>query len=94
MANGPRYRVQLDARATRELRRLAERDRTRVLQAANRLGENPRHTGVTRLSGVQGFYRVRVGDFRLIFQINDDVLLVMVVSVGKRGEIYRNLDRL
>jgi len=53
------------------------------------LAENPRPPGSLKLQGNDELYRVRVGDYRIIYQIQDRVLLVLVVEIGNRRDIYR-----
>ncbi len=61
----------------------------RVERELSRLSEAPRHAGVIRLQANDELYRVRVGDLRLIFSVEDDMLLVLIVKIGQRGSIYR-----
>ena len=53
------------------------------------LAANPRPPGVEKLAGPDDFYRIRVGDYRIIYQIQDDVLMILVVKIGHRREVYR-----
>ena len=52
------------------------------------LKDNPRPFGSEKLSGVEETYRIRVGDYRILYEVHDDVLLVLVVEVGHRREVY------
>jgi mRNA interferase RelE/StbE len=62
--------------------------KTRVIAAAIALGENPRPPGCKKLKGREE-YRVRVGDYRIIYEIRGDILTVLVVRVAHRSEAYR-----
>jgi mRNA interferase RelE/StbE len=53
------------------------------------LAEKPRPIGCLKLKGNGDAYRIRIGDFRVIYEIEDEVLIVVVVSVGDRKEVYR-----
>jgi len=53
------------------------------------LGENPRPPGCVKLAGPDALYRIRIGDYRIVYQIRDAELLVVVVAIGHRREIYR-----
>ncbi|MEA2526065.1 MAG: mRNA interferase RelE/StbE [Thermomicrobiales bacterium] len=64
-----------------------------MLSSILALGANPRPTGATKLANPDNLYRIRVGDHRVIYTIEDDVLIVLVVSVGHRKEFYRDLQR-
>ncbi len=83
-----RYRVQISARVAKDLTGLPRIDRLRVEAAIEALGDDPRPPGVKKLVG-QDAYRVRVGDYRIIYEIVDAVLVVLVVRVGHRKEVYR-----
>ncbi len=83
------YEVRIKSSALRELGRLAEQIRARVDQAIRALGAQPRPPGVQKLAGATNLYRIRVGDYRIVYQIQDRVLLVLVVRVGHRGDVYR-----
>jgi mRNA interferase RelE/StbE len=53
------------------------------------LAEEPRPPGVVKMQGAEGYYRLRIGDYRVVYAIEDDVLLVLVVRIGHRREVYR-----
>ena len=82
-----RYRIELRPAATRALRKLDPSIRPRVQGAIALLAEDPRPPASTQLRGRPGF-RVRVGDNRIIYTIADDVLLVVVVTLGHRRDVY------
>lgn len=81
------YRIELRPAAVRALKRIDHQDRDRIRGAIALLGEDPRPPGAKSLQGRQGL-RVRVGNYRIIYTIQDDVLLVVVVSLGHRSDIY------
>ena len=88
-----RYRVHFTPRAQAELSALPKTDREKVDAKILSLADNPRPAGVEKLVGDDGLYRIRVGDYRVVYSIHDDVLLVLVVRIGHRGEVYRRLRR-
>jgi len=55
----------------------------------NRLSETPRHPGEIRLQSDDELYRVRSGELRLLFSVEDQILLVLIVKIGQRGSVYR-----
>ena len=61
----------------------------RIAQAFEKLSENPRRHGTEKMSGFNNRYRFRVGDYRIINEIHDAVLLVLILLVGVRKEVYR-----
>ncbi len=83
------YRLELKTAAVRGLRNLPQDVQKRVVRKIEALGQNPRPAGVEKLKGLTDLYRLRVGDYRILYQILDKVLLVLVVQVGHRREIYR-----
>lgn len=83
------YRVELKPSAARAVRKLAADVRRRVIARAEALAADPRPPGAEKLEGVRDLYRVRVGDYRIIYQVADKVLLVLVVRVGHRRDVYR-----
>ena len=82
------YRIELRPAAVRALRRVDPQDRPRIHGAIALLGIDPRPPGARALRGRDG-YRVRVGDYRILYTIHDDVLLIVVVTLGHRGDVYR-----
>jgi mRNA interferase RelE/StbE len=82
------YRVQLAPAAVRQLRTLDPPGRRRVQAAIDLLAEEPRPPGARQLVGGAGEWRVRTGDFRIIYDIRDQELLVLVIKVGHRRDVY------
>ena len=83
------YTVELRPAAARALRKLAKVEQKRIGARIDALAANPRPAGAKQLAGPGKLYRVRVGDHRIIYQIRDAVLLVLVVGIGHRREVYR-----
>lgn len=83
-----KYTVRIDRDAERPVRNLPRSEQERLLRAADALAGNPRPPGVRKMRGFEDQYRIRVGDYRVIYQIYDDVLLVQVVQVGNRRGVY------
>ncbi|MEI7666469.1 MAG: type II toxin-antitoxin system RelE/ParE family toxin [Synechococcaceae cyanobacterium ELA263] len=84
-----RYEVRLARRAVRSLANLQRRDQQRIRAAIDLLAENPRPPSCVALQGEAGVYRVRVGDYRIVYEVFDRVLVVQVVRIGHRREVYR-----
>jgi len=83
----PFYRVEFVPRVLRELRRIDVGPRRRIDAAISALAGNPRPPGCRKLSGSEE-YRIRVGDYRVLYEIEDAVLRVLVVEVGHRRDVY------
>lgn len=85
-----RYRVEVARRAAKALQRLARPDQQRVRAAIDLLANDPRPSGCTKLVGENHAYRVRTGDYRIVYDVMDDRLVVQVVRIGHRREVYRD----
>lgn len=72
----------------RDLRRIPKKDVSRILKCFEALAKDPRGKGCEKLSG-QERYRIRQGSYRIVYEIQDDLLVVVVVKVGRRCEVYR-----
>ncbi len=81
------YRIELRPAAVRALRRVDPQDRPRIQGAIALLGQDPRPPGATAFRGRPGL-RVRVGSCRILYTVQDDVLLVVVVTLGHRQDVY------
>ncbi|GHS90193.1 hypothetical protein AGMMS50218_17820 [Actinomycetota bacterium] len=81
------YRIELRPAAVKALRRVDPRDRPRLQGAIALLGQDPRPPGARALRGRPGL-RVRVGDYRILYTVHDDVLVVVVVTLGHRQDVY------
>jgi len=85
-----RYSVLIAASAAKELESVdGKADRVRIVRAIQALAGQPRGKGSEKLSGAEGRYRVRVGDYRVVYAIDDDGHSVDVVKIGHRREVYR-----
>jgi mRNA interferase RelE/StbE len=84
------YSIFIRKSAVRELEALAKKDLRKVLERIEALGENPRPAGAEKLAGVE-LWRIRQGNYRIVYSIEDDALTVWVVKVGHRKEVYRKI---
>ena len=82
------YRVEVAAAAARQLRQLDRSAQRRVQAAIEGLADEPRPSGAKKLVGGNGEWRVRTGDYRIVYEIHDNVLVVLLIAVGHRREIY------
>lgn len=83
------YKIFLKRSATSELRALPKKTRQRLVACIRQLATQPRPGGVEKLKGFDGMYRIRSGDYRVVYEINDAVVTVMVIKVGHRKDVYR-----
>lgn len=82
------YQVILPGSAKKVLDKLPDQTAGRILEALTGLQENPRPPGCKKLQGTKA-WRIRVGDYRIIYEIHDKVLQVLVISIGNRRDVYR-----
>ncbi len=82
------YNLEIKRSAAKELAELPPKDRGRVIARIRSLAEDPRPVGAEKLSG-QERYRVRQGDNRILYEIEDQVLRIIVVKIGHRRDVYR-----
>ena len=82
------YGITLAPPAARQLRKFDPDARRRIQAALELLARDPRPPAATRLVGGSGEWRVHTGDYRIVYEINDDQLLVLVVRMGRRREVY------
>lgn len=83
------YRLDVSATAERQIRKLERSDQIRVLRAMKQLADDPRPRGCRKLQGYEDIFRIRVGTFRVIYSVETDRLVVIILKVGNRRDIYR-----
>jgi len=83
-----KYRIEIKKSAVKEIERLSRHDMKAVLDMIASLAENPRPHGSKKLSGGEK-YRIRCGDYRILYAIEDNILIVFIVKVGHRKDVYR-----
>lgn len=83
-----RYRVVVRKSVSKDMRGIPKEDARRVVSAMKSLANDPRPPGSKKLSG-QERYRLRQGNYRILYEIEDDNLIVCVVRVGNRRDVYR-----
>ena len=83
------YRVEFTTAAARQIRKLPKPARTRVLAAVSGLADDPRPHGAKKLVGERTAWRIRVGDYRVIYDVIDAQLTVTVVCAAHRREVYK-----
>lgn len=88
-----KYALRFTRAAQRQLRAISRPEAMRILTALTALGDDPyrEDADVKKLAGPSGLYRLRVGTYRVAYQINDGELVILVVKVGDRRDVYRNL---
>ena len=85
----PTYRIAFAPRARKQFLKLPKAVQERLRPRIDALADEPRPTGVTKLKGAGDLYRIRVGNYRVVYQIRDDTLLVLITEARHRREVYR-----
>jgi mRNA interferase RelE/StbE len=93
MVNEPdqRWQINISRRAERAMRRLSKNVARRIRRAIDSLAVSPRPPGCTKLVGYDNLYRIRVGDWRVSYAVEDAELVILIVEIASRGSAYRNL---
>ena len=86
------YRIEYERTARKELASLPRPTQRRVVDAIEDLSNDPRPAGCRKITGTQNGYRIRVGRYRVLYEVQDQVLIIVIVRVARRDEAtYRNL---
>jgi len=90
----PSYRIEFVKSARREFDALPVKIQTRTIEALQLLSTNPfsELLRFKKLKGAESLYRVRVGDYRIVYEVRGAVLLIVVIKIGHRKDVYRNLS--
>jgi len=83
------YSIEVSATAEHQLKKLSKKDQQRVINVIKQLGVDPRPRGCRKLQAYDDIYRVRAGVFRILYSAEDGQLLVLILKVGQRKDIYR-----
>ena len=83
------YRIEVSATAEKQIRKLDRSDQIRVLRAIQALSKEPRPPGTRKLRGYADVFRVRIGVYRIIYSLEQDRLLIIILKVGHRRDVYR-----
>ena len=85
------YRIEVKRSAAKALKKIPKTDRKRIASKIDSLAENLPNPDTTKMKGNNPFHKVRVGDYRIVYEIQEDVLLILIVKIGHRKDIYRKL---
>ena len=83
------YDIEWRPSTKKDLKRISKAEVHRIINAVEGLSDHPRPPGSTKLSGSDLTYRIRVGNYRVIYEIHDEIILIEVVKVGHRKDVYR-----
>lgn len=85
------YTVEFRPAVLKSLKKIPRRDLVRIKKKIEELGENLPNPHTTKVKGDNSFHKVRSGDYRIIYEIHDDRLVILVVKIGHRKDIYKKL---
>ena len=88
---GSKWRIAVHREAKRELRRLPRRILQSALEGIHVLADDPYPAGCSKLKGHESLYRIRVGDWRIVYAVDSAERTITVLRVASRGEVYRGL---
>ncbi|MGX5857520.1 type II toxin-antitoxin system RelE family toxin [Dyadobacter jiangsuensis] len=83
-----RYKIVYEKRALKELYKLPSKAVSQIIKKIDSLAENPYQTGIRKLTDTDEVYRARAGNYRILYEINDGQLRIMIVKIGDRKDIY------
>ena len=83
------YYIEFAKPAAKQLKALSPQEQQRIKSKIEALVDSPRPDGVVKLSGEDDLYRIRVGDYRIIYRIQDNQLLILVLKIGHRRDVYQ-----
>ena len=87
-----KYRVEFKISAAKTLKKIPKSDQRRIRDRIDSLSDDLPEPATTKMKGDNPFHRIRVGDYRIIYEIHGDILVIMVLKIGHRKEIYRRLS--
>jgi mRNA interferase RelE/StbE len=84
-----KYRIEFSPTAESQLKKLPKEVQSRLKHPIDRLAENPFPRGVKKLSAEENLYRLRIGDYRIIYHVKGKALLILILKLGHRKNVYR-----
>lgn len=84
------YTINIEKKAGKYLEKQSEPYKTAIIKAINSLSINPRPYGYIKLTGIEA-YRIRIGDYRVIYEIMDDIICINVIKINHRKDVYKKI---
>jgi mRNA interferase RelE/StbE len=85
------WQVQIERKAQKALKKIPDPYKSNIIEAIDSLTNEPRPHNCTKLKGASNLWRVRVSSYRIVYQIHDEKLLVLVIRIGHRSDVYEGL---
>jgi mRNA interferase RelE/StbE len=87
-----KYRVEVKRTAAKALAKIPKPDQNRIIEKIDSLAENVPSPATTKMKGDNPFHKIRIGDYRIIYEIQDDVLVILILKIGHRKDVYKNIS--
>ena len=84
-------RIVVNRSAAKALKKVPKSDRRRIIEKIDSLSENLPSPDTTKMKGNNPFHKVRTGDYRIIYEVQEDVLLILIIKIGHRKDVYRKV---
>ena len=88
-----KYAIKFRPAVEKDIKHLPQKELIRIKRKIESLAENLPDRATTKMKGNNNFHKIRVGDYRIIYEIHDDVLVILVVKIGHRKDIYKKLPQ-
>jgi mRNA interferase RelE/StbE len=85
------YRVEYRPSVGKTLKKIPKADQKRILDKIDAMAENLPDPSTTKMNGNNNFHKIRIGNYRVIYEIHDDVLVILVLKIGHRKDVYKHL---
>ena len=86
------YRIEVKRSAAKTLQKIPKADRNRIVDKIDTLAENLPNPDTTKMKGDNPFHKIRVGDYRIIYEIQEEILVILIIKIGHRKDVYKNLS--
>ena len=86
-----KYKIEISSTAERQLKKINREDQIRILRSISLLAQNPRPDGCRKFKGYKDVYRIRIGNYRVIYEIDGTKIVVTIIKIGHRRDIYHSL---
>ncbi len=86
------YRIEVKRSAAKSLQKIPKADQKRIAYKIDTLAQNQPNPDTTKMKGNNPFHKIRVGDYRIIYEIQEEVLIILIVKIGHRKDVYKGLS--
>jgi mRNA interferase RelE/StbE len=86
-----KYRIEFKKSAAKALKKIPKSDQRQIRDRIDSLSENLPDPATTKMKGDNPFHRIRVGHYRIIYEVHEDILVIMVLKIGHRKDVYKRL---